>query len=226
MIMDAYRALELLSKHARIDASRIALMGFSKGGFVALYASLKRFQRMHGPDGVEFAAYIPFYAQCNTTYIGEEQVSDHAVRLFHGTADNYVSIEPCRKYVERLSRAGKDVQLTEYPGAHHAFDNPLYSPARFLPDAVTTSLCAREERTEGKIVNLETDRAFSWRDACVRRGATVSHDPVAATEATKAVKSFLIATFKLSAQFKSEAATCIREDEPGDNINHERKTQN
>ena len=47
MIADSYRALALLSKHPGIDPSRIALMGFSKGGAVALAASLKRFQRMH-----------------------------------------------------------------------------------------------------------------------------------------------------------------------------------
>ncbi|HEY6389262.1 MAG TPA: dienelactone hydrolase family protein [Candidatus Acidoferrum sp.] len=198
MIMDAYRALELLAMHARIDASRIALMGFSRGGSVALYASLRRFRRMHGPDGAEFAAHIPFYAQCNTAYIGDEEVSDRPIRLFHGAADDYVSIEPCRKYVERLRRAGKDVQLTEYAGAHHAFDNPLYSPARSLPHAVTTSLCPREERTEGEIVNIETGRAFSWSDTCVRRGATVGYDHGATTEAVKAVKAFLIATFNHS----------------------------
>ena len=60
MTIDAYRALDLLSKHSRIDPARIALMGFSRGTQPTLYASMKRFQLMHGPLGKEFAAYIPF----------------------------------------------------------------------------------------------------------------------------------------------------------------------
>src|SRR5215470_7807195 len=76
MIVDAYRALELLSRHPRVDPARIAIMGFSKGGFVALYASLKRFQRMHGPADVKFAAYVPFYAVCARPYLDDEQVAD------------------------------------------------------------------------------------------------------------------------------------------------------
>ncbi len=196
MIMDAYRALDLLSKHPRIDASRIAIMGFSKGGFAALYASLNRFQRMHGPTGVEFAAYIPFYPSCYTTYIDDEQVSSRPIRVFHGTADDYVSIEPCRNYLERLHRAGKDVQLTEYTGARHAFDNPLYTKPLSLPDAVTTNQCPRKERPGGEIINLETGQPFTWSDACVTRGATVGYDRVATAEATKAVKAFLISNFE------------------------------
>jgi dienelactone hydrolase len=197
MIGDAYRALELLSKHERIDASRIAVMGFSKGGFAALYASLDRFFRMHGPSDVEFAGYIPFYPPCSTTYIDDEQVRDRPIRIFHGTADDYVSIEPCRKYVERLRRKGKDVQLTEYVGARHVFDNPLYAPVIALPDAVTSNLCPREERAGGEIVNLETGRLWTWSDACVGRGATVGYHSVATAEATIAVKAFLTNTFKI-----------------------------
>jgi predicted esterase len=71
-------------------------MGFSKGGFVALYSSMRRFQRVYGPESAEFAAYIPFYARCDTPYIDDEQVSDHPIRLFHGVDDDYVPIDGCR----------------------------------------------------------------------------------------------------------------------------------
>jgi dienelactone hydrolase len=196
MIVDGYRALDLLSKHPGIDASRIVVMGFSKGGFAALYASLKRFRRMYGSRGVEFAAYVPFYPACNTAYLEDEQVSERPIRIFHGSADNYVPVEPCRKYVARLRRAGVDVELHEYAGAHHAFDSPLYSPHRSLPDAIITGHCVREERTGGEIIDVATGEAFRWDAACVKRGGTVGYDAAATGEATNTVKAFLSETFR------------------------------
>ncbi len=195
MIVDTYRALALLATHPRIDPTRIALMGFSKGGFVALYASLTRFQRMHGPAGVEFAAYLPFYPPCHVTFIDDEQVSDRPIRIFHGTADDYTPIEPCRQYVERLHRAGKDVQLIAYPGAHHGFDR---APPRYRPEVQSGRRCFWEEQPSGVVVNRDTGQRFSSNDPCISRGATVSYDPRAYEEALKAVKAFLTATFKLS----------------------------
>src|SRR5262249_10338878 len=55
MIVDAYRALDYLAQHRNVDRNRIALMGFSKGGFATIYASLSRFQNMYGPKLAKFA---------------------------------------------------------------------------------------------------------------------------------------------------------------------------
>lgn len=191
MMMDAYKGLELLSKDSRIDPSRIAVMGFSKGGFAALYSSMRRFQKMWAPQGIEFSAYIPFYARCDTPYIDDENVSDHPIRFYHGAGDDYVPVEPTKRYAERLKRAGKDVQITVYDGARHAFDNPAYPPALPLPDAILTNNCRRQEKEPGIVVNLDTGKPFTWNDGCVTRGATVGHDPKARAEAAKSVKTFL-----------------------------------
>ena len=58
-------------------------MGFSRGGQTTLYASLKRFHQAWDPE-VAFAAYIPLYASCNPTLIGDTDVAgvpDRRLRL-------------------------------------------------------------------------------------------------------------------------------------------------
>ena len=102
-------------------------MGFSRGGQAALYASLKRFHQLWNQSGVDFAAYLPFYPDCMTTYISDTDIKDRPIRIFGGTPDDYDPIAVCKAYVERLRAAGHSVELTEYPDAPHAFDNPLYA---------------------------------------------------------------------------------------------------
>jgi dienelactone hydrolase len=197
MINDVYRVLELLAKHPRIDASRIGSMGFSRGGMVALYASLKRFKRMHAPSNVELSAYLALYPLCSITFIDDDEVSDRPIRLFHGLSDDYVPIGPCQVYVKRLQKAGKDVQLTEYPDAYHNFDNPAIKTPMRLRQAQTLRNCSMEENPVGRIVNSQTKQPFSMNDPCVERGVTVAYNAQAHSEALKAVKEFLTVTFKL-----------------------------
>jgi dienelactone hydrolase len=196
-IIDAYRALQLLSKHPRIDPARIAIMGGSRGGRVALYASMRRFQRMYAPKGLEFAAYIPFYAPCYMTFIGDDDVSDKPIRLFHGEADDYVPVAPCRSYVQRLRKAGKDVQLTEYPGANHLFDNPNFATATPVPGVQTLRRCTIEEQPIGRMIVRGTERLFTFTDPCVEHGVTIGYNAQAHSEAIRAVEQFLRATFNL-----------------------------
>ena len=198
LILDAYRGLDILAKHPRVDAARIVMMGFSRGGQATLFASVKRFNELWNKSGVEFAAHVPFYPDCMTTYRGDTQLTAHPVRIFHGAPDDYNPLAPCTAYVERLVAAGNDVKITAYPNAPHGFDNPL-GAAKPTPsrNSQTVRNCRIREDAPGELVNESTKQPFRYSDACVERDPHTGHDPEATGAARKAVAEFLKATFKL-----------------------------
>jgi dipeptidyl aminopeptidase/acylaminoacyl peptidase len=104
------------------SAHRLCAYWDSQRGAVAtIYSSNERFRAAYGPTNAEF--HIGLYTPRNVTYKEDNKVGNKPISLFHGIADDYVSIEPCRSYVKRLKEAGADVTLTEYPDAHHFYDN-------------------------------------------------------------------------------------------------------
>lgn len=64
-LMDALQALQVLSTHPRIDASRIGVMGFSKGGEVAFRTAVEPLRHAVVKSDLKFALHIPTYAGCN-----------------------------------------------------------------------------------------------------------------------------------------------------------------
>ena len=197
MVLDAYRGADVIAAHPRIDPARIAVIGFSRGGQSALYSSLRRFQQTWAAR-VTFAAHIPLYASCNPTLIGDTDVSAVPIRQFHGAADNYVPVAPCRAYFERLRAAGRDAQLTEYADAHHAYDNPL-GPK--VPTVATGSqsvrACKLKEEPLGTIINAETGQPFTYKDPCVQTNPSLGFNEAAAQATRAAVNDLLRTTFKL-----------------------------
>jgi dienelactone hydrolase len=198
LILDAYRALDILARHPRVDPQRIVLMGFSRGGQATLYASLKRFNETWNKSGARFVAHIPFYPDCATSYQAELELAA-PVRIFHGTPDNYNPVAPCKAYVARLRAGGQDVVLTEYPNGQHSFDNPIGSLTPAVSrNSQTVRNCRIREEGPGNLVNAATRERFTYKDACVERDPHTGHDPEATEAARKAVADFLRATFKLA----------------------------
>ena len=158
-IVDARRALELLSKHPRIDPARIGCIGSSLGGVGCLYQSVKRFQKMWGAPGLEFAASVPMYPVCNFKYVEDDIMSDEPIRIHIGDLDQYGSAESCVKYVERLHLKGKDITVTVYPGVHHSFDAKITGKGgpqtTFKQKGRFFSQCNFEENTDSSVLNEE-----------------------------------------------------------------------
>jgi dienelactone hydrolase len=198
-IIDIYRALDILARHPRVDPDRIVLMGFSRGGQAALYASLDRFNKLWNKSGVQFAGYIPFYPDCSTRYATDTEVAARPIRIFHGTPDDYNPVASCKAYVGRLQDAKRDVVLTEYPDSQHGFDAGLLgvSTVAVSANAQTARNCHIREGEGGVLVNADTQAPFGYQDACIEFNPHVGGNPATAEAARKAVSEFLQALFKL-----------------------------
>lgn len=191
-VVDAYRALELLARHPRIDAQRIAVLGFSSGGRTALLAAMRRFAAPHlGGGQPQFAAHIALYPPCNVRLLGDTDVLSAPLRIHHGTGDVITRATFCREYVEELRAAGRDVQFIDHADARHGFDaSPRMRPPG-MPDVPNFSACRLSEVRPGEIVNRDTGEPFKPADACVASGLAGGPDPRAAAEARTAVIQLL-----------------------------------
>jgi dienelactone hydrolase len=199
LIVDIYRSLDILAKHPRVDPERIVLVGFSRGGQAALYASLDRFDKLWNKSGVRFAGYIPFYPDCSTSYATDTDVANRPIRIFHGTPDDYNPVASCKAYVARLQDAKRDIVLTEYPDSAHGFDAGLLgvSTVNVSANAQTARHCHIREGEGGVLINADTQAPFGYKDACIELNPHVGGNPATAEQARKAVSDFLQALFKL-----------------------------
>ena len=147
-IVDGYRALELLSKHPRIDPKRIGCLGISLGARGCLYINVKRFQKMWGTPGLEFAASVPMYPPCNVIFKEDDDITDTPIRIHVGDLDTYFPYESCVNYTERLSAKGKDVKIKVYSDAHHGFEAKIGGKKSMKIKGHNDGRCYYEENTE------------------------------------------------------------------------------
>jgi dienelactone hydrolase len=189
-IYDAFRLVEVLAADARVDANRIVLMGFSRGGTAALYASLVRFHDLYGPQAGKIVGYLPFYPACNFELAAGLDLVAVPVRQFHGAADDWTSASVCQAYFERLKAAGADAEITVFDGAYHAFDSPL-ARFKFVNETAQASFGCMRVELNGVLLNRDTGEPFSYDDACVTTGPAVQYDEAATKAAQASVAAFL-----------------------------------
>jgi dienelactone hydrolase len=134
MAFDAYRALDFLVQQGSVAPDRVAVVGFSQGGWLAL-SSVER-GVVEGSSPNKFRAAAAFYPPCRTIR-GDLTVP---ALIMIGELDDWSPADGCRSLAEggddygvsRRRGEGAPIKLIVYPGAYHAFDAPALKTPREL----------------------------------------------------------------------------------------------
>jgi dienelactone hydrolase len=193
-MVDALFALKLLATHPRIDPARIGVIGFSRGGNVALYTLLEPIRQSIIADNVRFAAHIAFYPGCTTFYYSN-RVDRTPTLMLLGAADDETPAAPCQAVAAKLRARGASIKEIVYPGAGHAFDQNR---------PVTWTLtrngknCFAEQNVDtwqttvpgtGAVVTAANLDQFLR--GCLTSGSNEGMDPNARRQSIEAVQAFL-----------------------------------
>jgi dienelactone hydrolase len=133
MAFDAYRALDFLVRQHAVDPDRVAVLGFSQGGWLALSSVEEGIVEQSSPN--KFRAAAAFYPNCRTI---QGNLTVPALIMI-GELDDWTSAEGCRQLAEghddygvSRRREGAPIKLIVYPGAWHAFDSPALTTPKEL----------------------------------------------------------------------------------------------
>jgi dienelactone hydrolase len=118
VVMDAYGALMHLAGLPSIDPDRIALVGYSYGGSMALSAVA-----FDGPERLfdrQFRVAVAYSPTCSDNLaVGVPTL------ILTGDQDEWAPVRFCQRMMARRSGLGAALRLVVYPGAQHAFNLPL-----------------------------------------------------------------------------------------------------
>lgn len=195
-VVDAFQALALLAGHPRIDAARIGVMGFSRGGSAAFQAAIEPFRSAVAKSELQFALHIAVYAGCNQVYWSPRITKAPMLNLV-GAEDDYTTAEPCVQLAKRYADAGAPVRTLQYAGAQHSWD-ALY-PIFFLPNATSGAPCGvvRWDIEPWKITaertgeTLDPARLTEFFSGCMKRGVNVGRNEQAFRQSQQDVQTFV-----------------------------------
>ena len=195
VIQDAYTALHLLQRHPRIEPHKIAVMGWSKGGYAAHQAGTQYFYNsLHNKSTPSFAAHIAINPWCGEHTTNFMRSSAPTLFIL-GDEDSWVGHEACVTYVNSLVDVGHDVMLRIYSGVDHGFD---YAGAyqTYLPRGLDWSNCEYVANENGFVI-AATGEVIPWTryvdylHKCSTKGVYLKSNVHARDKAIKEVLEFL-----------------------------------
>jgi len=139
MEADAYAAFDYLAGDPRFDATRIAVMGVSKGGQAAINTALLARRAWFGRSVPDFAARIALVPPAHMQQ-RDARTDGRPILVLLAGKDDYTGAAPALEYADRMRRSGNNaIKTVVYPNARHAWEST--GPPIWLAEAENYSHC-------------------------------------------------------------------------------------
>jgi len=204
-LADAFAALKVLAADPRIDSGRIGIMGWSRGGSVAMVTALESARlAVLAPADPKFAAHVVFYGMASPQY--RDKATDHAPMLFlHGASDNLVPVGPTREFADWIQTQGNAVSFQTYPGVYHDFDVEGGIDGSVMLVETARDCDVVVECSTGQIVRMDNKPVsgvsgftlIRYMRGCMHRGAELHPNSAARADAVERVHRFLTQAFRV-----------------------------
>jgi len=200
MVRDALAGKRLLMARG-MTGDRMAILGWSRGGSVALAAADGNFLIQ---EQDRFRAAIAFYPACSF----RPRVPKPKSVLFMGLADrdDYTGVKPCQDIASDYRKAGGKISVKVYPNSTHAFDGSAANTRAnrdFMAETFIDCVFTVEEDGSANLQGKRFDLDSGFRDLvvyarqhpCSSKGATMWTNPEQKAAAGRDVMEFLNAAF-------------------------------
>ena len=119
--LDALVAYKILDKHPRVNAKKLGITGHSRGGTASNMVVEKKFSDVVLGEENYYLASLPMAADCYNIGFENPTPTPAKILFLMGGADDYTLAKYCVKYVEKMKKAGGDVEIIVKEGWHHDF---------------------------------------------------------------------------------------------------------
>tara|TARA_B110000495_G_C23001532_1_gene591141 strand:- start:856 stop:1806 length:951 start_codon:yes stop_codon:yes gene_type:complete len=193
MIIDAYKAFEILADKPMIDRQKIGITGWSLGGGVALFSAWQPLKNSINSN-VTFAAHLPLYPPCIVmpTILN---FGSSPIHILIGELDNWTPANACLELANKIPN--NNIELTIYPNSHHSFDRD--SPVEIKKNGYILKDCRFRLKEDGSVLmnllNIPMTTPLLQKigvSMCAKRGPKYGGNKEAKAASLKFAKDFMI----------------------------------
>ncbi len=197
--VDALTALQAVVKLPGVDASRIGVIGFSRGGVAASNSAYLKVRSavLGDKDKLNFAFHVVLYGGCSQP----GTTTGKPILFLMGDDDDYITVKTCTDFVDLLRNRGANIEFVVYPNTKHGFDqdrNPVHAARAQTWKSCEPRYMDLDDLTYS--INGLRVSAKEFGDtmgACMTTGVTVGPNYVSRDAARAAVKSFVRKNFAM-----------------------------